>query len=236
MSIRSRSLAAAAATLALSAVAAPGANAVLGDDQQTGDIVNGQYATDTQGAVSMSLSDGSAWCSGSLLTPTKVLTAQHCTDGLGVQQYYFRVGSLSRESGGTVHKATKVQVQNDVAVVTLATPATGAKTVTLATTEPAVGDTNQLYGWGRTGYSDPASPRLKYTNVPVTSLNARDAYGGPAIQTGIGDGHAWKGDSGGPQFANGKQVGVCSVGVFGEYQNYSSVPKNLAFIKAAAGI
>ncbi|YAL84620.1 S1 family peptidase [Dermacoccaceae bacterium W4C1] len=231
MNLYSRSTLAAAAATAVLGVMAPAGHAVEGNDR----IVGGSEATTDVGAVSLTDDSGQFFCSGSLIAEDKVLTAKHCTDSSGTA-FSARVGSLSSSSGGTVHDVTSVETQNDVAVVTLATPATGATVVELAENEPSVGDDNELFGWGRTGYSDPASPVLKTTTVPVLSTDEVDAFDGPAIQTGVGDGHAWKGDSGGPQFADGKQVGVCSIGSYGQWQNYASVPANLDFIKAEAGL
>ncbi|YAL83208.1 S1 family peptidase [Dermacoccaceae bacterium W4C1] len=226
---RTLSTVAVAATLA--AGLAPAAQAVDHDR-----IVGGSEATSDVGAVSLGQTDdfSSSFCSATLLTETKVLTAKHCTDA--VDEFWVRVGSLANGSGGTVIKAASVASQNDVSVVTLAEPATGATTVELSDTEPSVGDENQIFGWGRTDENGPVSPVLKTADVEVSGFTT-DAFGGRAISSDGINGSAWKGDSGGPQFADGKQVGVASTASYvGQYQNYASVPENFDFITNEAGL
>lgn len=216
---------------ALCGVAAPSATAV---PDPGGRVIGGETATTDVGAVSVGQGDFTqSHCSGSLLSETKVLTAKHCTD---LSHLTVRVGSLRNDSGGTVLTVRSVQTQNDVAVLTLDSPATGAKTVTLATSDPSVGTENRIYGWGRTSYDGPGSPVLKTARVQVTSTSATDAYGGSAIRSTKVDGNAWKGDSGGPQFSGDRQVGVASTADGVSIQNYASVPANLSFIRSAAGL
>ena len=219
-------------TAALVATSVAVAPAALAEDTY---IIGGEVATTDVGAVSLGQGNFTqSHCSASLLTPTKVLTAKHCTDGL--TNLTVRVGSLRNDSGGRIHSVSRVQTQNDVAVLTLSTSATGAKTVTLATSDPAVGSQNEIYGWGRTSYNGAGSAVLKKATVRVTSLNTTDAYGGRAIESTRVTGNAWKGDSGGPQFANGRQVGVASLADGVSVQRYSSVAANLSFIRSAAGL
>ena len=47
---------------------------------------------------------------------------------------------------------------------------------------------------------------------------------------------AWRGDSGGPQFYNGQQVGVASTADGSSIQNYGSVAYNRAWITSVAGV
>lgn len=223
------------ATLTVTAAAglalAPGASA----GEVNPHIIGGSTVTSDMGAVALVQSSSSdSFCSASLLSATKVLTAKHCTDA--VDSFQVRVGSLQDASGGTLHGISKVQTHNDVSVVTLSSAATGAKTVSLGTADPKVGDTNTIYGWGRTSYDGPGATSLKKANVKVTSLSAQDAFGGRSIQSSKGDGVAWKGDSGGPQLANGKQVGVASLADGSTTQIYASVAENLSFIRSAAGL
>ena len=64
----------------------------------------------------------------------------------------------------------------------------------------------------------------------MTSNSVTDAYGGQAIRSTRINGNAWRGDSGGPQFYNGQQVGVASTADGSSIQNYGSVAYNRAWI------
>ncbi|WP_156822614.1 S1 family peptidase [Demetria terragena] len=225
-----RTLTAAAGALAMTAVLAPTAHGV--DDP--GRIVGGSVSTQDPGAASLHVvieGQVTFWCSASVLDANSILTAAHCVDQ---KEDHVRVGSLNKFSGGTKHRVSKVAAHpsTDLAVLTLATPIANPKTVRLATTNPSVGDTNTLYGWGGTtpsGTND--SPVLKQANVPVTNVSR--GY----ITSGVGNGYAIFGDSGGPQFDRaGNQVGVCSGGHPGEDQSYVSVSDHLGWIKSNAGL
>ena len=176
-------------------------------------------------------SGGSFTCSGSIIASTWVLTARHCLGGT----MSVRVGSVYYASGGQTRNVTATYGQNDLALLRLAS---GVSTtyVTLASANPPVGSTNNIYGWGRTCTNCPASSQLKTATVTVSSLSATDAYGGPAIRSTPGNGVAWRGDSGGPQFYNGQQVGVCSTGNGSTYQNYGSVAANRTWIRNTSGV
>ncbi|GAA2701610.1 hypothetical protein GCM10010429_05600 [Micromonospora olivasterospora] len=118
----------------------------------------------------------------------------------------------------------------------LSSPVT-TSTVSLASTNPPIGSTNSIYGWGMTCYSGcSASSQLKTATVQVTSNSATDAYGGQAIRSSRISGNAWRGDSGGPQFYNGLQVGVASTADGVSIQNYGSVAFNRAWITSVAGV
>ncbi|AHH96734.1 trypsin-like serine protease [Kutzneria viridogrisea] len=176
-------------------------------------------------------------CSGSIIAPQWVLTAQHCLNKPGM---YVLVGSLNLGQGtkATVDKQY-ASPSGDVALLHLSS-SVNASYIKLGSADPAVGSTNQIYGWGRTQGSNPPSPVLKTANVKVTG-SSTDAFGGKAIASKGVNGAAWHGDSGGPQIANGVQVGVCSTGNNSGSnpqgtQNYASVASNRSFIKNTAGV
>jgi secreted trypsin-like serine protease len=176
--------------------------------------------------------NGSFTCSGSVIAAQYVLTARHCTgSGMSV-----RVGSVNRTSGGVVVNVTSISTQFDLAVLRLASAVTTSR-VSLASTNPPVGSTNSIYGWGMTCFSGcSASTQLKTASVRVTTLNARDAYGGQAIGSSRINGNAWRGDSGGPQFYNGLQVGVASTADGSSRQFYGSVANSRSWIRSVAGV
>ncbi|MEV5821420.1 DUF1986 domain-containing protein [Micromonospora harpali] len=177
-------------------------------------------------------SNGSFTCSGSVIASTWVLTARHCVSGT----MSVRIGSVYYASGGTTRTVSASYTRYDLALLRLSS-AVSTSTVSLASSNPPVNSTNTIYGWGMTCYSGcGASSQLKTASVRVTSTNVTDAYGGQAIRSTEISGNAWRGDSGGPQFYNGQQVGVASTADGVSIQNYGSVAYNRAWITSVAGV
>ncbi|WBB55932.1 DUF1986 domain-containing protein [Verrucosispora sp. WMMD573] len=177
-------------------------------------------------------SNGSFTCSGTIIAPQWVLTARHCLGG----SMSVRVGSVYRSSGGVTRTVSATYGQYDVALMRLSS-SVSTSYVTLASSNPPVNSTNSIYGWGMTCYSGcSASSQLKTASVRVTSTNVSDAYGGQAIRSSRINGNAWRGDSGGPQFYNGQQVGVASTADGQSIQNYGSVAYNRAWIRSVSGV
>ncbi|MEU9505773.1 trypsin-like serine protease [Micromonospora sp. NPDC048170] len=178
------------------------------------------------------LSNGSFTCSGTIIAPQWVLTARHCVSGT----MSVRVGSVNRTSGGQTRTVSATYSRYDLALMRLSS-SVSTSYVTLANSNPPINSTNSIYGWGMTCYSGcSASTQLKTASVRVTSNSATDAYGGQAIRSTRINGNAWRGDSGGPQFYNGAQVGVASTADGQSIQNYGSVAYNRAWITQTAGV
>jgi len=175
---------------------------------------------------------GSFTCSGTIIGATWVLTARHCT-GTSMS---VRVGSVNRTSGGVVANVLSYSTRYDLAVLRL-DRSISTTYMRLSSSNPPVGSTNNIYGWGMTCYSGcSASTVLKTAQVRVTSTSATDYYGGPAIASTAINGNAWRGDSGGPQTYNGLQVGVASTANGTSSQWYGSVPANRSWITSVTGI
>jgi secreted trypsin-like serine protease len=176
-------------------------------------------------------------CSGTIIAPQWVLTARHCQNNPGM---YVLVGSLNLGQGTRATVDRQVPSPNGDILLVHLTTAINTTFSRLASSDPATGTTNQIYGWGRTQGSNPPSPVLKTANVRVTG-HSSDAFGGTAIASVGINGSAWHGDSGGPEVYNGLQVGVCSTGSNSGSnpqgtQNYASVASSRSFIRSTAGV
>ncbi|MDG4807104.1 trypsin-like serine protease [Micromonospora sp. WMMD1120] len=194
-------------------------------------IIGGETVSSAPWAAAV-FSNGSFTCSGSVIAPQWVLTARHCISGT----MSVRIGSVYRTSGGVTRTVSATYTRSDLALMRLSSTVS-TSTVTLANSNPPINSTNSIYGWGMTCYSGcSASTVLKTATVRVTSNSVTDAYGGQAIRSTRINGNAWRGDSGGPQFYNGQQVGVASTADGSSIQNYGSVAYNRAWITSTAGV
>lgn len=229
--MRIRLTMAALATTLAGALVAPSAAAAAVSEPITPMIIGGGTVSSAPWAAAV-FSNGSFTCSGTIIAPTWVLTARHCVSGT----MSVRVGSVYRSSGGVTRSVTAAYARYDVALLRLSS-SVNTTYVTLSNSYPPVGSTNTIYGWGMTCYSGcNPSEQLKTATVQVTSTNVTDAYGGRAIRSTRINGNAWRGDSGGPQFYNGAQVGVASTADGVNIQNYGSVAYNRAWITSTAGV
>jgi hypothetical protein len=94
-------------------------------------IINGTPDTSTAHSGVVFINNATGWCSGTLLTPTVVLTAAHCDDADSVDEYEVLFGN--ELASLTPRSVTEVQshpgwvpapdILNDIALFRLATPA-----------------------------------------------------------------------------------------------------------------
>lgn len=178
--------------------------------------------------------DGSQFCGGTLVAPTKVLTAGHCVTNAGDVSALRVIGGRTKVdgSGGTVRKVASYRLDSrysmpgyayDAAVLTLdrpmpyrTVPVAGPKDAALV----ADGRTATVLGWGRTGPETTAT-RLKQAELvlsPVADcVPYTDSETDPAAmlcgmpRPGTTD-SICPGDSGGPLISGGKVVGIVSSG------------------------
>jgi len=229
--VRKNRLVVAALATAFTAVLAAPAAAQAAIAPVGPSIIGGSTASAAPWAAAV-FSDGAFFCSGTIISPTYVLTATHCISGT----MSVRVGSLSRTTGGFTSAVTSTSTRYDLALMKLATPITTTY-MALSSSYPPVGSTNSIYGWGRTCNSGcAASTVLKTATVRVTSTNQLDNGGGRAILSSMISGAAWSGDSGGPETYNGVQVGVASLADGVSQQIYGSVAYNRSWITSVAGV
>ncbi|MFF9819160.1 S1 family peptidase [Streptomyces sp. NPDC014006] len=231
---RARSTAGRTAAVAVAAVAAAvfSAPAAVAAPQP---VVGGTTTTTTAYPFMMQITDASQnqFCGGTLVAPTKVVTAAHCMAGetpSGVRV----VGGRTYLNGtnGTVGRVSRIWVDpdytdasngDDVAVLTLSAPMpyTAAKYVAPSDTSVyAAGTTARILGWGTTAENGSSSNQLRTATVPIVSdASCKTSYGSDFVQSDMvcagyssGGVDTCQGDSGGPLLIGGVLAGITSWG------------------------
>ncbi|MFG3104799.1 S1 family peptidase [Streptomyces sp. NPDC048182] len=217
------SAAAAAVLAAPSAVAAPEP------------IVGGTTTTTSAYPFVMQITDASQnqFCGGTLVAPTKVVTAAHCMVGETTRSVRV-VGGRTNLNGtnGTVAKVSRIWVNpgytdatngDDVAVLTLAgsMPYAPVKYVSASDTGVyATGASARILGWGTTRENGSSSNQLRTATVPLVSdSSCRTSYGSDFVASDMvcaglpsGGVDTCQGDSGGPLLLGGVLAGITSWG------------------------
>ncbi|WP_437877657.1 trypsin-like serine protease [Sorangium sp. So ce513] len=174
------------------------------------EIVGGEIAEASPWAVQVFDVRGSTGdfyqCTGTLVAPRWVLTAQHCLADEG-ETSAVRVGSNTYGEGQRI-AVDAVEVPSavaDIALLHLAEDADGPFVQLAEATSTWIGSTATAYGWGSEGTPLVMAPSLKKASIHVDGRYSDEEL----HATGV-TGSPWSGDSGGPWFVDGRQVAVTS--------------------------
>lgn len=155
-------------------------------------------------AVGAMLVDGQPFCTGTMVTPTVVVTAGHCVHGIeaSTMEWFIGPNANDRASGRAIRVASaqphplysESTLQNDIAVLVLSEPADVEAMPMLREAMDAswVGRRALFVGYGITrGGGDDAGEKRSVT-IPITNVGRTDfRYSAPGVNT-------CNGDSGGP--------------------------------------
>lgn len=198
-------------------------------------VVGGERASIEANPWAVYLTDGQGnqFCGGTIVAPTKVLTAAHCAIGRAASQVRVVAGREDKLDRGTgvvatpsdiwIHKQyVSADAGEDLAVLTMKqplpyTPLPFAETGDREFYQP--GTKLRALGWGRISENGKTSRYLMQAEVPVLpDADCVDSYP-QFVRTDMfcagypeGKIDTCQGDSGGPIVAGGKLVGVTSWG------------------------
>ncbi|MFJ8044148.1 S1 family peptidase [Kitasatospora sp. NPDC096147] len=174
---------------------------------------------------------GQQYCAAALIAPDAAVTAAHCllkkdvstlTVVAGRDDKRSTAGSIAKIASAAVHPDfTGTTGGHDVAVLHLAAPLTGYRTVPLARrgSAPAPGAGATVAGWGDTDPGDQGTRYLMKATVPVVAPKTCATWY-PSFREGLmtcagyeqGGADTCKGDSGAPLVVQGALVGLASWG------------------------
>ncbi|WKZ57377.1 MAG: trypsin-like serine protease [Bdellovibrionota bacterium] len=164
-------------------------------------IINGSACAESQAPVvrlSLISRNATALCSGTVISPTKVLTAAHCFLGPAISRVDVLVeGQTISATQAFIHPGVAVEprtkaVLNDVAVVELARPTTIAPVALYTSSSVGPGDVFSVFGYGldERGFAGTLrSGEMRVEDLTENHIFAR--YEGEGSNT-------CNGDSGGP--------------------------------------
>ncbi|WP_245812118.1 S1 family peptidase [Actinophytocola xinjiangensis] len=183
-------------------------------------IIGGEETTTEENpfVVALTTPDGFQFCGGTIVAPTKVLTAAHCTEGTDPAEIQVVAGRTDLTGdAGTVAGVTDIWIHpewdsaaltNDASVLTLDASLTETP-IALASPEDTdlyrEGADSTVFGWGVTDTGSP-SDTLRKVTIPVTADDTcgesyPDSFVAESmVCAGLPEGgkDSCQGDSGGP--------------------------------------
>ncbi|EFX80463.1 hypothetical protein DAPPUDRAFT_188210 [Daphnia pulex] len=165
---------------------------------------------------------GRFFCGGSLIAPTKILTAAHCLTGIKRAD----IPNLTVDLGMHVQSPSDAQA-NDIAIITLSSPVTYTSTISpvcLANSNDQFADQEAtIIGWGTTSEGGSLPSVLQQATVKVTAnAQCKTSYSTLAASmlcAAAPGKDTCQGDSGGPLLVRSApgsqwtQAGIVSFGV-----------------------
>jgi secreted trypsin-like serine protease len=216
-------------------------------------IANGTDCTDlNKSAVVMviiNFANGSAGaCTGTMITPTKVLTAAHCMENAVNADVLLGVSANKlayiTSNGWQIHpnftRSANGALGSDVAVVNVPVPLPLPTVPILSSTAPQIGQKGVIFGYGTTGTADDYG-QLRSGVMKIDAVDASRIFANYEGSTS----NVCSGDSGGPLLVQvGGQLTIggttsygdsasCAVGERSVFMNLQS-PSIQSFLRSAA--